>query len=255
MSECDAVDADPFFLRLHELTQRFLQKRSKWVDLNEDTGGAGLCEYASHEVVGFMAEFGLEGEVLELWRREWFSPVSEPWSGQIEACEGYPGSPHFVAVFPHPDGRRVAVDITARQFGEDLPFPWIWASPSTPRNVPPPEIDPLNAVGGDISPLARDPAADPRVGDVCPSRRMPGTYEIVSHVGPDHVTTRWASEGPDGVWRGDGVMPFRTPHDLWPPVDGGGFVQRAEDLDDPQAAAESMDWRAFRAPPTDWGGS
>jgi hypothetical protein len=144
-----AASLDAFFLRLHELTQRFLEKRPRWVDLNNDTGGAGLCEYASHEIVGFMAEFDLDGEVKEIWHRQWYGPESVPWCGQIEACNGYPGDPHFVAAFPHPDdGRLVVVDITARQFGEHLPFPWIWDTRKAAPSMPGPDPDLFAAVGG-----------------------------------------------------------------------------------------------------------
>jgi hypothetical protein len=97
-------------LSLEQVVEKFLATRPRWRDIGED-GGQGLCEYASHEFVGFAAAHGFDGEV-ECIRFD----IPRHWSYPEEALDG-----HWVARF----GNKV-VDLTAKQFGDSLPFPFIW---------------------------------------------------------------------------------------------------------------------------------
>ena len=97
-------------MTIDEVVGLFLAARPHWRDVGED-GCAGLCEYVSHELVGFAAAHGFDGEV-ECIR---FHVPQHP---------AYPEDAwdaHWVARF----GNEV-VDLTAKQFGEELPFPFIW---------------------------------------------------------------------------------------------------------------------------------
>jgi len=100
-------------MTLQDLVSAFLAARPRWKDIGED-GGAGLCEFASHEFVGFAAAHGFDGEV-ECIR---FHVPQHP-AYPEDAWDG-----HWVARF----GEDV-VDLTAKQFGDELPFPFIWTIP------------------------------------------------------------------------------------------------------------------------------
>jgi hypothetical protein len=99
-------------------TQQFLRLRPRWRDIGE-SGDPGLCEYASHELVGYAASYGLDGEVVCV-----VSSKQIVWHdyAQVRADPRYPPEVHdghWVARFGH-----CIVDLTARQFDQDLPFPF-----------------------------------------------------------------------------------------------------------------------------------
>lgn len=106
---------------LREALERFLLANPEWAQIATDDAanfGAGLCADASRDLVNACG-----GCVA------WLADDS------AQEMAGY----HLALVCPHPgypehatDGHAVAlfgrwvVDLTARQFGAHLPFPWIW---------------------------------------------------------------------------------------------------------------------------------
>jgi hypothetical protein len=104
------------------MTQQFLRLRPRW-QASGESGDPGLCEYASHELVGFAASYGLDGEVVCV-----ISAAQIIWHEDmnVRADPRYPPEVHeghWVARF----GRHI-VDLTARQFDDALPFPFHWES-------------------------------------------------------------------------------------------------------------------------------
>lgn len=97
-------------MSLEDVVELFLAARPHWKDIGED-GCPGLCEYVSHEFVGFAAAHGLQGEVECLG----FDVPQHP-SYPEEALDG-----HWVARF-----ENEVVDLTAKQFGDEFPFPFFW---------------------------------------------------------------------------------------------------------------------------------
>lgn len=108
------------------VAKAFLQARPRWAESGE-AGDPGLCEYASHELVGFAAVYGIDGEV------DLLSQTTDRNAGRVAQPswlrEGrYPEealNEHYVARLG-----AWAVDLTARQYDEfvpaSLPFPHIW---------------------------------------------------------------------------------------------------------------------------------
>jgi hypothetical protein len=134
MSASTAPSAAAIFRsRLELFTHTFVYEvRPKWGEIGGEciSGGAGLCEFASHELVGYLAGQGFDGDVYELWFSTWPGSEGPPPAGCVPAAPDYPGEGHFVAVFEE-RGVRIAVDITPRQFGDHFPFPYIWEVPCT----------------------------------------------------------------------------------------------------------------------------
>ena len=108
---------------VREMTMRFLECRPRWLDIGEN-GDPGLCEYASHELVGFAASYGLDGEVVCV-----ISSAQLVWhdDAHVKADPRYPSEVHeghwVVRFGPY------VVDLTARQFDDDLPFAFYWTAP------------------------------------------------------------------------------------------------------------------------------
>ncbi len=126
---------------LNELLRVFFEKNPDWLIIGGVDGGGGLCDEAS----GLFSRFCATQEVDAVPR--WMS-LSGP---RFEGCNGQPaikkphpaypvferrhfGEDHCVAVV---EGRW-AVDLTARQYGDELPFPFLWELASSDQVVPSP---------------------------------------------------------------------------------------------------------------------
>lgn len=93
-------------------------------DVIADTGGAGLCHEYSRELQTWMG-----GEVL--WLSLPLHRQATP-SGQgpsLSIPKGYYANPDLIEVFREHAVLLIddlVVDLTARQYAEELPFPYIW---------------------------------------------------------------------------------------------------------------------------------
>lgn len=91
-------------------------------DVVRDTGGLGLCLDYSLEL-----QQHLGGEViwLDLATREQLT--TEGWIS-CTIPEGYPRPPAVLSEHAvlHLPGAGVVIDLTARQYDAELPFPFIW---------------------------------------------------------------------------------------------------------------------------------
>ena len=102
---------------LREIVDAFLAAYPDWTVIATDEAanyGAGLCVDASEDLVAFAGRRGLVGAVIDFGGP--LIPFESAPGYEIPDNEG-----HSVAVF----GDEV-VDLTARQFGASLPFPYFW---------------------------------------------------------------------------------------------------------------------------------
>jgi hypothetical protein len=112
-------------LELDDHVAAFLEANPKWVDINHDTGGMALCDHASEELEDFLRNRGVRARVqwmtlVELFPNELQPHEAYPMNHQV----GEPGSEHCVVLIA-----GYVVDLTARQYSEELPFPFVWESP------------------------------------------------------------------------------------------------------------------------------
>lgn len=93
--------------------------------LNEDTGGAGLCQDVSEYFCTYLRSCGIKGAHVRFlnvigWA-DW-STYLKPEPRYVEkAVPDFDHAGHYVVVY---EGK--VYDFTARQFNEDLPYPFIW---------------------------------------------------------------------------------------------------------------------------------
>jgi transcriptional regulator with XRE-family HTH domain len=102
---------------LREIVDAFLAAYPDWTVIATDEAanyGAGLCADASADLVAFAGARGIHGAVA--WFGSFLPFDAVPSGYAISDHEG-----HAVALF----GDEVA-DLTARQFGPALPFPYFW---------------------------------------------------------------------------------------------------------------------------------
>lgn len=123
-----------------DLAQAFLEENPKWIDIMHDTGGAGLCDHAAKEFTAFCTRAGHAAE--SLWMSLDAPGVhSHPFSGQTRQLQPHPSYPTFQS------GERgqdhcitlvgdVGVDLTARQYGDEFEFPFIWKIPGKGSPTP-----------------------------------------------------------------------------------------------------------------------
>lgn len=112
-------------LALHQIlvfTHEFLKENPKWVDIANDTGGLGLCADASSEMHQFF-------EAKNVSSRTTWMNLADKSKCRISPHRLYPdlnldepGSEHCVVLV---DEKHI-VDLTAQQYGEHMPFPFIW---------------------------------------------------------------------------------------------------------------------------------
>ena len=112
-----------FELDLH--VAAFLKANPKWVDINHDTGGLALCDHASEELVEFLRGRDIVArtqwmDLVEMFDNELTPHPDYPMGHAL----GEPGSEHCVVVVA-----GYVVDLTARQYSEELPFPFVWEIP------------------------------------------------------------------------------------------------------------------------------
>lgn len=131
MSAVDQVSAYGL-VSAFDLADAFLRANPKWFDIVHDTGGAGLCDEASAEFMGFCSSLGIVAEALWMSLAEGDAPFCGQ-SRQLDPHVRYPdhspalpwtaGQDHCVVWLPD---HGVVVDLTARQYGEDFDFPFVW---------------------------------------------------------------------------------------------------------------------------------
>lgn len=101
---------------LQELVQAFLNGAGSWtVSVDEDTGGAGLCEEASGELAQWLREHGLH-RAVPAFRYAGRGPLISYGDHPIADAA------HYVTVVRF-DERFWFIDLTPRQFDDTLPFP------------------------------------------------------------------------------------------------------------------------------------
>jgi hypothetical protein len=121
-------------LTIHELVELFLSECDgrdigDWRVIGGECsgGGFGLCDHASAEFVDWLWTQGIEA--YRAWMTlEDFGFLSAgfdilPHPDYPKLAIGDPTAQHCVVVV-EPDG--VVVDLTPRQYDENLPFPFIW---------------------------------------------------------------------------------------------------------------------------------
>lgn len=99
------------WLRVRELVTEFLaQSEDDWASVNEDTGGALLCREAAVDLGEYLRSRGFDASQRFISPRDPYPPdVGPHWYVEV----GIPGEAWMV-------------DLTARQFDPELPFPYIW---------------------------------------------------------------------------------------------------------------------------------
>lgn len=110
--------------RIEGLLALFFERDDKWVEISEQCSsrGQGLCDLASEELVVFLHEQGVGASILWLDAHNYHL---------LKTAERYPDgaggfdNEHCVALVED----HLIVDLTARQFDETLPFPYLWEVP------------------------------------------------------------------------------------------------------------------------------
>jgi hypothetical protein len=115
--------------RIRDLTASYIEAQWGLKEVIDDVGGNGLCEHYSerlmwwfriHEPIDDMHAYTvwMNLKTRKVADHEFEIPEEYQADGREELnCE------HCVLWFPK---ERIAVDLTAKQFDETLPFPFIW---------------------------------------------------------------------------------------------------------------------------------
>lgn len=99
----------------------FLETHPDWRTIVADTGGHALCDHASEQLHRFLEEQGVESRIVWMELVHLFPNELEPHEAYPDHAVGEPGSEHCVVVVS-----GYVVDLTARQYDERLPFPFVW---------------------------------------------------------------------------------------------------------------------------------
>ena len=84
-------------------------------------GGVGLCDHASKDFASWCMARDIEARIVWMELVHLFPNELEPHPAYPDHAVGEPGSEHCVVlVMDH------VVDLTARQYDGELPFPFIW---------------------------------------------------------------------------------------------------------------------------------
>jgi len=103
----------------------FLESNPAWVEISEcSSGGMGLCDSASDELITFLRieHPGVEAVVL------WLDGTNHASLGTNWHYPDEVGGKRYQHCVVLVEGRLV-VDLTARQFDTSLPFPYYWNVP------------------------------------------------------------------------------------------------------------------------------